>query len=32
MPVITGESIAIDYTESSEIERAVALGDEDDAA
>jgi hypothetical protein len=32
MPVITGETIAIDYTESGEIERAVALGDEDDAA
>ena len=32
MPVIAGETIAIDYTESSDIERAVALDDEDDAA
>jgi P-loop Domain of unknown function (DUF2791) len=32
MPVITGETIAIDYTESNEIERGVALSDEDDAA
>jgi hypothetical protein len=32
VPVITGETIAIDYTESSEIERAVVLGDEEDSA
>jgi hypothetical protein len=31
MPVIAGETIAIDYTQSSEIERAVAHNDEDDA-
>ncbi len=32
MPVITAETIAIDYTESSEIEQADALSDEDDPA
>src|SRR5262249_48064486 len=32
VPVIAGETIAIAYTESSAIGRAVAVGDEDDAA
>jgi len=31
-PVINADTIAIDYTESSEIEGAIARGDEDDAA
>jgi hypothetical protein len=31
MPVIAAEAIAIDYTESSEIEQAIALSGEDDA-
>ena len=32
MPVISAETIAIDYTESNEVEHAAARGSEDDAA